>query len=70
MTSNHAERTVRFAVLCGANAVSAPEWEKGNTFVERILSLGHTCRLRGRRTFSILVDAMQAYLLGMPANIS
>ena len=62
-TNNHAERTLRFAVLWRKRSFGT-RVEKGNRFVERILSLRQTCRIQGRRTFPILVNAMQAFLLG------
>ena len=67
-TNNHAERTLRFAVLWRKRSFGTKA-EKGNNFVERILSLRQTCRLQGKRTFPILVDAMQALLLGNRPNI-
>ena len=32
--------------------------EKGNRWVERVLSVRHTCRIRGQPTFPLLVDAV------------
>jgi transposase len=32
--------------------------EKGDRWVERILSVRETCRLQGRPTFPVLVDAV------------
>ena len=43
-TNNHAERTLRFAVLWRKRSFGT-RGEKGNRFVERILSLRQTCRL-------------------------
>jgi transposase len=67
-TNNHAERTLRFAVLWRKRSFGT-RVEKGNSFVERLLSLRQTCRLQGKRTFPILVDAMQAFLLGNRPNL-
>jgi transposase len=67
-TNNHAERTLRYAVLWRKRSFGT-RVEKGNRFVERILSLRQTCRLQGTRTFLVLVDAMQAFLLGKPPNL-
>jgi hypothetical protein len=36
--------------------------DKGDRFVERILSLRQACRLQGKRVYSVLVDAMQSFL--------
>jgi len=60
-TNNHAERTLRFAVLWRKRSFGT-KVEKGNSFVERILSLRHTCRLQDRRTFPALVEAMENYM--------
>lgn len=62
-TNNHAERTLRFAVLWRKRSFGT-RGEKGDRFVERILSLRQTCRLQGKRTFRILVEAMEAFMLG------
>lgn len=67
-TNNHAERTLRFAVLWRKRSFGT-RVEKGNSFVERILSLRQTCRLQGKRTFPVLVDAIQAYMLGKAPNL-
>jgi hypothetical protein len=38
--------------------------EKGNRWVERVLSLRHPCRIRGRPTFPILVEAVSCLFKG------
>jgi len=58
-TNNHAERMLRFAVLWRKRSLGTAS-EHGNNWVERILSLRQTCRIQGRRTFPVLVDAMRA----------
>ncbi|MCG2747145.1 MAG: IS66 family transposase, partial [Desulfobulbaceae bacterium] len=35
--------------------------EKGNRWVERISSLRQTCRLQGKSSFVVLVEAMDCY---------
>jgi transposase len=60
-TNNLAERNLRFPVLWRKRSFGT-RVEKGDRFVERILSLRQTCRLQGKRTFPILVDAMQAFI--------
>jgi transposase len=67
-TNNHAERTLRFAVLWRKRSFGT-RVEKGNRFVERLLSIRQTCRLQGKRTFPVLVDAIQKYLLGQQPDI-
>jgi len=59
-TNNLAERTLRFAVLWRKRSFGT-RVEKGDRFVERILSLRQTCRLQGKRVFPILVAAMEAF---------
>jgi hypothetical protein len=44
--------------------------EKGNHWVERILVLRHTCRIRGRPTFPLLVDAVSYLFKGGKPNLS
>ena len=39
---------------------------KGDRWVERILSVRETCRLRGIPTFPVLVDAVTCYVNGQP----
>ena len=59
-TNNFAERMIRFAVLWRKRSQGTNS-EKGNRWVERILSLRQTCRLQGKSTFETLVDAMDSY---------
>jgi len=59
-TNNHAERMLRFAV-CWRKRSYGNVTEKGHRFAERILSLRQTCRLRSKRTFAVLVDAIDCY---------
>ena len=58
-TNNLAERTLRFGVLWRKRSLGTAS-ESGDNWVERILSLRQTCRIQGRRTFPVLVDAMAA----------
>jgi transposase len=59
-TNNHAERILRFAV-CWRKRSYGNVSEKGHRWAERVLSLRQTCRLRSKRTFPILVDAIDCY---------
>ena len=59
-TNNHAERMLRFAVLWRKRSYGTRS-EKGDRWVERILSVRQTCRIRSKKTFPVLVDAMNAY---------
>jgi transposase len=56
-TNNRAERALRFAVLW-RKLMHGTYNEKGDRWVERILSLRETCRLRGIPTFPVLVEAV------------
>lgn len=56
-TNNIAERAHRFGVLWRKRSQGTCS-EKGNRWVERVLLLQQICRIRGRPTFPILVDAV------------
>ena len=51
-TNNRAERALRFAVLW-RKMMQGTYNEKGDRWVERILSVRETCRLRGLPTFPV-----------------
>src|SRR5512132_3933284 len=59
-TNNRAERALRFAVLW-RKMMQGTYNAKGDRWVERILSVRETCRLRGLPTFPVLVDAVPCY---------
>ena len=59
-TNNHAERMLRFAVLWRIRSQGTAS-KKGERWVERILSLRQTCRLSGRKTYPVLIDALNSY---------
>jgi len=63
------ERLLRFAVLWRKRSLGTKS-EKGDRWVERILSLRQTCRVRGRQTFPVLVEAMTCYFKGQPPDIA
>jgi transposase len=44
--------------------------DKGDRWVERILSVRETCRLRGVPTFPVLVDAVTCYSNGQHPDVS
>jgi transposase len=62
-TNNMAERAHRFGGLWRKRSQGTSS-EKGNRWVERVLSLRHTRRIRGRPTFSILVEAVSCLFKG------
>ena len=68
-TNNRAERALRFAVLW--RKISQGSYNaKGDRWVERILSLRETCRLRGIPTFPVLVEAVTCSFNGQPPDVS
>jgi transposase len=67
-TNNHAERTLRYAVLWRKRSFGT-RVDKGDRFVERILSLRQTCRLQAKRVYPVLVDAMRAFLEGTKPDL-
>jgi transposase len=68
-TNNRAERALRFAVLW-RKLMQGTYNAKGDRWVERILSVRETCRLRGTPTFPILVDAVTCYFNGQHPDVS
>jgi transposase len=59
-TNNRAERSLRFGVLWRKRSLGTQS-EKGNRWVERILSVKETCRLKAKTTFPVLVDCIKSY---------
>lgn len=68
-TNNRAERALRFAVLWRKRS-NGTQSEKGNRWVERLLSFRQTCRLRKQATFPLLVDTVKAYFKEQTPNLS
>jgi transposase len=68
-TNNRAARALRFAVLW-RKMVQGTYNAKGDRWVERILSVRETCRLRGVPTFPVLVDAVTCYFNGQHPDVS
>jgi transposase len=68
-TNNIAERAHRFGVLWRKRSQGTCS-EKGNRWVERVLSLRHTCRIRGRSTFPVLVEAVSCLFKGERPDLS
>jgi transposase len=62
-TNHIAERAHRFGVLWRKRSQGTCS-EQGNRWVERVLSLRHTCRIRGRPTFPRLVEAVSCLCKG------
>jgi transposase len=68
-TNNVAERAHRFGVLWRKRSQGTCG-DKGNRWVERGLSLRHTCRSRGRPTFPLLVEAVRCLFKGEKPDVS
>ena len=59
-TNNRAERALRFGVIWRKRCFGCQS-DKGARWVERILSLKETCRLKAKASFPVLVDLVRAY---------
>lgn len=68
-TNNLAERMIRFGVLWRKRSQGTGS-DKGNRWVERILSLRQTCLLRGKSTFETLTEAVRCYFSGQMPDLS
>jgi len=68
-TNNRAERALRFGVQWRKRSLGTAS-DKGNRWVERILSLRETCRLRAQSTYMVLVEAMTSLFHGQPPDLS
>lgn len=68
-TNNRAERALRFGVLWRKRSLGTAS-EKGNHWVERILSLKETCRLHARSTYRVLVDAVTSLFTNQQPDLT
>jgi len=68
-TNNFGERAIRFGVLWRKRSQGTKS-DEGNRWVERILSLRQTCRLRGKSTFDVLVDAISCFFKGETPDLT
>jgi transposase len=68
-TNNRAERALRFGVLWRKRSLGTQS-EKGNCWVERILSLRETCRLKSKSTFQTLVECVQSFFNNTQPDLS
>jgi len=59
-TNNKAERALRFGVLWRKRS-NGTRSEKGDRWIERLLSFKHTCRMKNLSTYSILVETIDSY---------
>ena len=67
-TNNRAERALRFGVIWRKHS-NGTQSDKGNRWVERILSIKQTCRIKAQPVFPILVDAISAYFKEQQPNL-
>ncbi|MBS3756932.1 MAG: IS66 family transposase [Desulfobacterales bacterium] len=68
-TNNYAERMLRFGVIWRKRSYGSNS-DKGCRWVERILSVRHTCRLHKKSTFDIIADAMDCYFKEQKPDVS
>lgn len=68
-TNNYAERMLRFGVIWRKRSYGSNS-DKGCRWVERILSVRHTCRLHKKSTFDILTDALDCYFKEQKPDVS
>lgn len=68
-TNNRAERALRFGVQWRKRSQGTAS-EKGNRWVERLLSLKETCRLRSVSTYHVLVDAVGSFFRGQEPDLA
>jgi transposase len=68
-TNNRAERALRFGVLWRKRSQGTAS-DKGNRWVERILSLKETCRLQARSTYTVLVEAVSSLFTGRQPDLA
>ena len=59
-TNNRVERALRFDVLWRKRR-NGTQSDKGNRWVEPILSLKETCRIRSIPSFRVLIDFIECY---------
>ena len=67
-TNNHAERTLRFGVLWRKRS-KGTQSEKGNRWVERVLSFKQTCQMRSLPSFPLLVGAIDSFFKEQKPNL-
>jgi len=65
-TNNFGERTIRAGVMWRKVSFGTQS-ERGNRFVERMLSVAATCRQQGRNVLDFVAEAVEAKLNRMPA---
>ena len=67
-TNNRAERTLRFGVLWRKRS-KGTQSEKGNRWVERVLSFKQTCQMRSLPSFPLLLGAIDSFFKEQKPNL-
>jgi transposase len=67
-TNNRAERSLRYGVLWRKRS-KGTQSQKGNRWVERVLSFKQTCQLRSLPSFPLLVDAIDSFFKEQKPNL-
>jgi transposase len=68
-TNNRSERALRCGVQWRKRSLGTAS-DKGNRWVERIVSLKETCRLRTVSTYAVLVDALSNFFRGQQPDLA
>nr|WP_248635292.1 transposase [Desulfatibacillum aliphaticivorans] len=68
-TNNRAERALRYGVIWRKRSLGTQS-EKGDRWVERILSLKHTLRMRGLPVYPRLVQIISDFLKSQPTDLA
>jgi transposase len=68
-TNNRAECALRFGVQWRKRSLRTAS-TKGHRWVERILSLKETCRLRAVSTYHVLVEAVASFFTGQQPSLA
>ncbi len=68
-TNNYAERTLRYGVLWRKRS-KGTQSDKGNRWVERILSFKQTCSIKSLNSFPLLVDLLDSYFKQQEPDLS
>lgn len=67
--NNRSQRALRCGVLWRKRSLGTAS-DKGNRWVERMLSLKETCRLRSVSTYHVLVDAVRSFFSGQQPSLA
>ena len=65
-TNNLAEQQIRFYVLWRKSSFGTQS-ERGNLFVERMMTTTTTCKLQGKNRYEYVIAAVDAYFKNQPA---